>query len=325
MEPATRKNYPIDNKTQKPQWDFQAFYNNVVRDSSTFKQTVNVTLLLYGPEAITTISSSEASKYVHGKKRIPLSIIREIMELPRRDLLYRINSLQLIDIRSCVQRLNHLSHVYTSVLSKNTIINWKKFQAKAMYDEIIADAFLQAVKPENNYFENENEGEVVTMLIEEVKKEAEKYKRDKQKVFVVHGHDSEAKYELSSVLKDWGLKPVILHEQADVGLTIIEKIERYSDVGFAIILYTGCDIGRSKTAPVESERKRARQNVVFEHGYLLEKLGRERVCALVKGDIELPSDLSGLVYTDMDDAGGWKIQLGKNMRAVGIDADLNQM
>ncbi len=38
---------------------------------------------------------------------------------------------------------------------------------------------------------------------------------------------------------------IILHEQPDAGRTIIEKFEDYADVSFAVILYTGCDLGNA--------------------------------------------------------------------------------
>ncbi len=68
---------------------------------------------------------------------------------------------------------------------------------------------------------------------------------------------------------------------------------------------------------------RARQNVVLEHGYLMGKLGRSKVCALVKGDVEIPNDISGVVYISMDDAGAWKFAVAKEMKAAGYDIDMN--
>lgn len=92
-----------------------------------------------------------------------------------------------------------------------------------------------------------------------------------------------------------------------------------------MVLYTECDLGRAKEEDVQAEKYRARQNVVFEHGYLIGKLGRENVCAIVKGDVETPGDISGIVYTPMDSNGAWKIQLGRNMKEVGLDVDFNKL
>lgn len=125
-------------------------------------------------------------------------------------------------------------------------------------------------------------------------------------VFIVHGHDEEAKQEAAAFVRSVGLNPIILHEQANQGMTIIEKIETYSNVGFAIVLYTPCDFGNARTVVAQGLNARARQNVVLEHGYLMAKLGRRRVAALVKGRIETPNDISGVVYIDFDAVGNWK-------------------
>ena len=134
-------------------------------------------------------------------------------------------------------------------------------------------------------------------------------------VFIVHGHNEIAKLDMANFITSIGLEPIILHMQASSGRTIIEKIEAYSNVGFAVVLYTPCDVGAKKGELNYSPR--ARQNVVFEHGYLIAKLGRPRVSALVKGDIETPNDISGVVYITLDDKGLWKGQLIKEMRSVG--------
>ena len=134
-------------------------------------------------------------------------------------------------------------------------------------------------------------------------------------VFIVHGHDDLAKLEMADFIEGLGLEPIILHMQASSGRTIIEKIEHYSNVGFGIVLYTPCDVG-SKVGALNGSY-RARQNVVFEHGYLIGKLGRPRVAAVVKDTVETPNDISGVVYVALDVQGHWKEVLKKEMRSVG--------
>lgn len=147
--------------------------------------------------------------------------------------------------------------------------------------------------------------------------------KDKNKVFIVHGHDSGKKETVARYLEKQGLEAVILHEQDDEGETIIEKFEKHSDVDFAIVLYTKDDDGKSKK---ESKLKdRARQNVVFEHGYMMSKLGRNKVCALIEKGVELPGDTSGIVYVEMDENGGWKNNLGKRMEKQGVNVDLSKI
>lgn len=122
-----------------------------------------------------------------------------------------------------------------------------------------------------------------------------------KKVFVVHGHDEIAKTNLEVFLLEIGLEPVVLHRQADEGLTVIEKFEKHSDVGYAFILLTPDEIAyikaeESKQDDAREKEKRARPNVIFEFGYFVGKLGRSRVCCLYTGDVSLPSDVSGMIY-----------------------------
>ncbi len=142
------------------------------------------------------------------------------------------------------------------------------------------------------------------------------------KVFIVHGHDELLKVRVARFIEKLGLKPIILHEQANQGHTIIEKIEANTDVGFAIILYTEDDVGKSKKEESKNLNYRARQNVVFEHGYLIAKLSRSRIAPLVSGKVEMPSDISGVVYIE---SANWQIDIAKEMKAAGYAIDFNKV
>lgn len=146
---------------------------------------------------------------------------------------------------------------------------------------------------------------------------------DLTKVFIVHGRDDLAKTETARFVEKLGFQAIILHEQASSGKTIIEKIEVYTNVGFAIVLYTPCDIGG--LSGDKNQKNRARQNVVFEHGYLVGKLGRRNVCALVKGDIEIPNDISGIIYIPLDSQGAWHLAVAKELRNAGYAVDMNKV
>ena len=149
-----------------------------------------------------------------------------------------------------------------------------------------------------------------------------KQQPDMTKVFIVHGQDDLAKTEVARFVEKMGFQAIILHEQVSAGKTIIEKIEEFSNVGFGIVLYTPCDLG-AKKGEENNLQPRARQNVVFEHGYLIANLGRRNVCALVKGKVEIPNDISGVVYVPMDDHKAWNIALAKEMRNSGYEVDMN--
>jgi len=143
-----------------------------------------------------------------------------------------------------------------------------------------------------------------------------------RKIFVVHGHDEGAREAIARFLERIGFEPIILHEQANQGRTIIEKVEVHGDVGFAIVLFTPDDEGAKKGEP---PKPRARQNVVLELGYFIGRLGRERVCALKRGDVEIPSDFGGVVYASFDEGGGWRQTLANELQAAGFKIDWNQV
>ncbi len=121
------------------------------------------------------------------------------------------------------------------------------------------------------------------------------FKNARKKVFVVHGHDEISRNELARLIdKELGLESMILHEQASGGKTLIEKFEKHSsEVGYAFILLTPDDVGGKDK---DSLKPRARQNVIFEMGFFIGAVGRDSVCVLHKGNVELPSDMAGIVY-----------------------------
>ncbi|MBQ0142353.1 MAG: nucleotide-binding protein, partial [Prevotellaceae bacterium] len=145
-----------------------------------------------------------------------------------------------------------------------------------------------------------------------------------KKVFIVHGHDEGTRNKVELFVHQIGYEPVILCKRADMGNTIIEKIEREAkDVCFAIVIYTYCDDGRAKE---ENEfNHRARQNVVFEHGFMCSHLGRNRVCALLEKGVEQPGDLQGVIYKILDDGGLWQFAIAKEMQAAGLQVNMNHI
>lgn len=146
------------------------------------------------------------------------------------------------------------------------------------------------------------------------------------RVFIVHGHNREAKFEVQALLGRLGLEGVILDEQSGRGETIIEKFEREAaDVAFAVVLLTPDDQGGVATATLDALKPRARQNVILELGYFAAKLGRGRVCALRQGAVEIPSDYNGVQYLDYDAAGAWKTAIARELRDAGLRVDMNRL
>ena len=142
-----------------------------------------------------------------------------------------------------------------------------------------------------------------------------------RRIFVVHGHDEGARETVARFLMQLGFEPIILHEQANRGGTVMEKIETHGDVGFAVVLLTPDDEGCVKGGTPEP---RARQNVLLELGYFLGRLGRDKVCALKRGSVEIPSDFAGVVWESMD-GHGWKQALGRELEAAGHEIDWNKV
>lgn len=145
------------------------------------------------------------------------------------------------------------------------------------------------------------------------------------KVFVVHGRDEISKTNLEVFLRENGLEPIVLHRQADEGQTIIEKFEKHSEVGYAFILLTPDEIAYIATDEDKPENERAKEfrarpNVIFEFGYFVAKLTRARVCCLYTGNVELPSDVSGMIYKKFNhniEEVGYSII--KDLRAAGYE------
>jgi len=140
-------------------------------------------------------------------------------------------------------------------------------------------------------------------------------------IFIVHGRNNERKETVARFVRNLtDIEPIILHEQTSGGGTVIEKLEKYSSTaGFAIVLVTGDDIGREATTG--TDRPRARQNVIFEWGYFVGLLGRQKTVVLYDPGVEIPGDLDGLVYVQVDPRGAWKIELTREIEAAGYTVD----
>lgn len=148
------------------------------------------------------------------------------------------------------------------------------------------------------------------------------------RIFVAHGHDEEMKQAAARTLETVGLEPVILHEEPSQGRTLIEKFTDHSDVSFAVVLLSPDDMAYPRDGSQKDARPRARQNVIFELGFFVGKLGRSHVFALNREDseFEMLSDYSGVVYTPYDGGSGrWRFELVRELKACGYDVDANKL
>ena len=179
------------------------------------------------------------------------------------------------------------------------------------------EAILQSMIDEIEEYRSDDDQAQNSSAIPETQKQA-----NTTQIFIIHGRDTGTRELIAGVLRRLGLEPVILQEQPNRGRTIIEKFEEYAQVGFAIALFTPDDFGGLEG---DDPQSRARQNVIFEFGYFIGKYGRDRVWALVKGDIEIPSDYSGVLNIHITDSSGWKMDLVRELRSAGFDVDANRL
>lgn len=179
-----------------------------------------------------------------------------------------------------------------------------------------ASALLKSMIDEIEDWENDNETQIPSSA-------QGNGQPNSNKVFVIHGRNEGTRELVARFLEKLGLKPVILQEQPSEGRTIIEKFEYHADARFAVALLTPDDAGFLQSEK-NKLKPRARQNVIFELGFFIGKLGREGVCALTKGDVEIPSDYAGVVYIPLDDSDGWKMKLVKELQSAGFQVDANR-
>jgi hypothetical protein len=116
------------------------------------------------------------------------------------------------------------------------------------------------------------------------------------KVLLIHGHARD-RVELEEWLRHEDLAdPVVMAQQFTAGQTLPEKFEFLaSEADAAIALATPDDLA-SAASRTDVTRERARQNVWVEVGWFWGRLGRSRILLLVRGDVEIPSDLDGIEY-----------------------------
>ena len=148
--------------------------------------------------------------------------------------------------------------------------------------------------------------------------------KNRRNVFISHGRDEGTKTTVAKFIENLGFKPTVLDRKPSKGQTVIDKFDEQADeADFAIVLLTPDDVGSSKATG--KRRPRARQDVIFELGYLIGGLGGERVCALYKEGVELPSDIRDVAYVPMDSNNDWKLKLSQGMRKAGLPVDMNKI
>ena len=211
------------------------------------------------------------------------------------------------------------------VKAKNAEGTWSYSTKNILFGEMVnRDEYLKEITVYAIESTRQESSEDKIVIQEASVSKAEK-KELSRAIFIVHGHDDLAIHQIKEFLRKLKFNPIVLREQANSGRTIIEKLIDHTqpnEIGYGIVLYTPCDKGCASGHEADL-KSRARQNVVFEHGLLMGCLGRSRVHALVKGDIETPGDLGVVVYTAMDEPGAWQLGIIKELKALGYEVDAN--
>ena len=208
------------------------------------------------------------------------------------------------------------TRLHARYFSPMVLTSWQsEYERQASSIEACAEDLMDTITELKFYLKKEKDNEQ-----ERIQQTKTGNMTANNKVFLVHGHDGELKSEVARMLDRQGIDTVILSEQANQGRTIIEKIEHSSDVGAAIILLTADDLGKEKNE--SDEKPRARQNVIFEAGYFMGKLGRERVIVIAEQNIEIPSDLQGFAYTGK---GNWINEVLRELKFIGYKIDVNKL
>ncbi len=214
---------------------------------------------------------------------------------------------------SQVEDFARISYSLSMVSTSTTDSDWQRAYINGLESAIpVLESIIEEIE---EYWEDDS----LTGVTTSDKKTSPEHLRD---IFIIHGRDDGTKETVARFISQLGLSPIILHEQPNQGQTIIEKFERHAEVAFAIALLTPDDIG-SLVGEEQSLKPRARQNVIFELGYFTGKLDRGRVCALTKGNVEIPSDYDGVLYIPFDESGAWRMKLVQELKNAGFEIDAN--
>jgi predicted nucleotide-binding protein len=200
--------------------------------------------------------------------------------------------------------------------SKSEISPKEKSTNRHGLQSISVDVGFDEKKKESPIVNEENKTEIL-------KKAENMEKSDTPKVLIIHGQDEEKKAIVASFLTKLGLEPVIPHGEPSSGINLVEKIGKSPNVTFAIILLTADDYGYPKGRPEES-KPRPKQDVIFELGFLIGRIGQNLVCALCEEGLDLPPEYKGNVFIPYDPGGLWKLLIARAMKMANVHLDMNR-
>jgi predicted nucleotide-binding protein len=146
----------------------------------------------------------------------------------------------------------------------------------------------------------------------------------RRRVFVVCGTDDEIKQAVTNALIKLKLVPVVMCEEPSIGKKILENFSRYyADVGFAVVLLSPDDFAYAINEANTKRKLRPRQDVIFQLGFLLGKIGKGNVLVLFRecANFEIPTDFEGMKVAAFDDRDSWKLALIRELSNSGLVVD----
>ncbi|WP_049642865.1 TIR domain-containing protein [Candidatus Rhodobacter oscarellae] len=146
----------------------------------------------------------------------------------------------------------------------------------------------------------------------------------KDRVFLSFGHNETAQVKLRLLLECLGVEPVELGQQIQNGMTYFETLKStYADVRAAVCLFTHDDEGYRLSGPDQVPKPRGRQNVVWDAGMFMGRVGAQNVHYVVEKSIEMPSNLAGLKHIRYDETGAWGTRVATNLLRTGVRINMD--
>jgi predicted nucleotide-binding protein len=259
------------------------------------------------------------------------SSIEEEAEYLFNDLNNKINFLyQMLEKLPLIKYEEHKQNrqqiIKDEIAATNKVEETRKFHLKTITDESDSDYDVEA--PKEIQQETKKVQAVSDFKVEKPKETQQHAKRadmsSGNKVFVVYGHNNEVRSKAARTLEKLGIEPVILYDKVKEGHSAVEIMETYSDVGFALLILTDDDFGNSRKHKDADNASGERENIIFELGYIIGRMGIKSVCVLSK-DVELPADIRNLGSIQFDSADHWQIELAKKLKAAGFTIDVNNI
>lgn len=239
------------------------------------------------------------------------SIIKDYIEVCYKSIVKEINLEVLNEYSQKISRIRYTPMIYTESTTKEDFKEWWIIGRNHLKDLLIATKKIYEVFDHGTMNEDKDRNELNI---------------DNCKIFIAHGHDKYFMKDVELFLQKNQVETIILEDMPSEGKTIIEKLERHSNVKCTIILLSPED----KVQVGDKTVYRARQNVIWEFGFFAGYLSRAKVIAIKndlnnaneKVDIELPSNIHGVVWIQyVQDNPEWKIKLSKELKEIGYEID----